>query len=71
MGSCGEPEVDWLARCALVDLVDLGEFRAGSGEADLEAFDLAEPSFAAGFLDPAEEVVADVDESAALGGVGT
>jgi hypothetical protein len=49
----------------------LGELGACSGEADLQAFDFAEPSLCAGFLDPGQEVVADVDESLALGWVGS
>lgn len=71
MCSGGQAEVDWPVWCGAVHLVELGEFRAGPSEADLEAFDLAEPAFAAGFLDPGEKVVADVEESSALCGVGT
>jgi hypothetical protein len=41
----------------------LDEFGAGSGEADLQAFDFSEPSLAAGFVDPGDEVVADVEET--------
>ena len=41
----------------------------GTGEADLQAFDLAEPSLAAGFLDPGQQVVAHVEEPATLGRV--
>jgi hypothetical protein len=40
-----------------------------SGKAQLQPFHLAEPSFAFGFGDAGEEVVADLDESVALGGV--
>ena len=39
-------------------------------EADLQAVDLAEPAFAAGFRDAGVEVVADLDQSRALDGVG-
>ena len=42
----------------------------GAGEADLESFDLAEPAFAFGFGDAGGEVVADLDQAVALGGVG-
>ena len=52
------------------DLVELGEFLAGAGEADLQPVDLAEPAFAAGFGDADMEVVADLDQPGALGGVG-
>ena len=47
-----------------------GEFLAGADEADLQAVDLAEPAFAAGFRDAGVEVVADLDQSRALDGVG-
>jgi hypothetical protein len=49
--------------------VDLSEFVLGSGEADLESFDFAEPAFALGFGDAGGEVVADLGEAVALGGV--
>jgi hypothetical protein len=51
-------------------LFDLGEFVVGADEADLESFDLAESAFTLGFGDAGGEVVADLDESLALGGVG-
>ncbi|WP_185899690.1 hypothetical protein [Streptomyces sp. WAC07061] len=50
--------------------VDLADFGFGAVEADAEAFDLAEPALALGFCDPVEEAVADLDQPAALGGVG-
>jgi hypothetical protein len=50
--------------------VDLGEFFFDSGEADGEAFDFAEPAFAFGFGDAGGQVVADLGEPSALGGVG-
>ena len=43
--------------------VDLGKFVVGSGEADLESFDFAEPAFAFGFGDAGGEVVADLDQT--------
>ncbi|MFJ2094652.1 hypothetical protein ACIOEW_36155 [Streptomyces sp. NPDC087901] len=46
--------------------VDLGELILGSGQADLESFDLTEPALPLGFGDPVEEVVADLHEPAAL-----
>jgi hypothetical protein len=48
--------------------VDLGEFVLGAGEADLESFGLAEPSFAVGFGDAGGEVVADLSDAVPLGG---
>src|SRR5450756_253928 len=65
-----DAELDGLSGSGAGHLVDLGEFGAGSGEADLEAFDFAEPSFAAGFFDSGEQVVADIEEALALGWVG-
>jgi hypothetical protein len=50
--------------------VDLGEFVFGSGEADLESFDFAEPAFALGFGDAGDEVVADLGDAGPLGRVG-
>jgi hypothetical protein len=48
----------------------LRDFRLGADEADLEAVDFAEPSFAFGLRNAGVEVVADLDQSGALGGVG-
>lgn len=48
----------------------MAELGFGPGEADAESFDLAEPTFPVGFGDPVEEIVADLHEPAALGGVG-
>jgi len=47
------------------DLVHLGEFRAGAGETDLQAFGFAEPAVRFGFGDAGEQVVADLDEPTA------
>ena len=49
--------------------VDLGEFVVGSGEADLESFDFAEPAFTFGFGDAGDQVVADFGDALALGGI--
>jgi hypothetical protein len=49
--------------------VDLGEFFLGSGEADLEALDFAEPALAVGFGDAGYQVVADLGDAGPLGGV--
>src|SRR6266480_2220468 len=49
--------------------VDLGELVFGAGEADFEAFGFAGPAFAFGFGDAGEEVVADLGDARALGGV--
>lgn len=51
------------------EFAELSEFVFGSGEADAESFDFAEPAFAVGFVDAGEQVVADLGESAALLGV--
>src|SRR6266540_4347331 len=50
--------------------VELGELVVGAGEADLQAFDLAEPAFALGFGDAVKQVVADLLQARALGRVG-
>jgi hypothetical protein len=50
--------------------VKLGDFLLGSGEADLEPLDLAEPSFAFGLGDAGDQVVADVGKSCPLGRIG-
>jgi hypothetical protein len=44
----------------------LGEFVLDAGEADLEAFDSAEPAFAFRLDDASFEVVADLDQSGSL-----
>ena len=50
--------------------VDLRELVVGSGEADFEAFDFAEPAFALGFFDAGDEVVADLGDAGTLARVG-
>ena len=49
--------------------VGLGELAGGGGEADLESLGFAGPAFAFGFGDAGAEVVADLLQPAALGGV--
>jgi hypothetical protein len=68
VGECGHAELDGLFLAAQ-GRVDLGELVLGSGEADLEPFDLAEPAFALGFGDAVVQVGADLLQPAALGGV--
>jgi hypothetical protein len=51
------------------DLVHLGEFVAGGGEADLQALGVAGPAFALGFADAGDQVVADFGQPGPLGGV--
>ncbi|MDT2010258.1 hypothetical protein FXW78_54615 [Rhodococcus opacus] len=48
---------------------ELGEFLFGTGETDLEAFDLAEPALACGLCDAGSQVVADLGDSVSLGWV--
>ena len=50
--------------------VKLGQLVFGPGQADFEAFDFAKPTFQFGFRDPGNQVVADLDETPALSGVG-
>jgi hypothetical protein len=68
VGECGHAEVDGLV-AALQGRVDLGELVLGAGEADLEALDLAEPSFAFGLGDAVVQVVLDLLEAVPLGGI--
>ncbi|MFJ8719585.1 hypothetical protein ACIRD9_41660 [Streptomyces violaceus] len=51
-------------------LADLSEFGFGTGVADMELFDFAEPALAFGFLDACVEVVDDLDEAGSLVGSG-
>ena len=51
------------------DLVHLGEFGVGAGEADLEALGLAVPVVGFGFGDAGEQVVADLFQPCAGGRV--
>jgi hypothetical protein len=46
--------------------VELGELVVGAGEADLEAFDLAEPAFPLRLGDAGEQVVADLLQARSL-----
>ena len=43
--------------------VDLGEFVAGAGQADLESFGFAVPAFAFGFGDAGDQVVVDLGDA--------
>ena len=70
MGAGWDAELDGLSGAGAGHLLDLGEFDAGSGEADLEAFDFAEPAFAAGFFDPGQQVLADIEEALRWAGSG-
>ncbi|WP_280703591.1 hypothetical protein [Kitasatospora sp. GP82] len=47
--------------------VELGGFLLGSGAADPQPLDLAEPAFAPGFGDAGDEAVTDVDQPCPLG----
>ena len=69
VGEGGDAELDGLV-AAGGDLVHLGEFGAGAGEADLQSFGLAEPAVGLGFGDAGDEVVADLDQAVPGGGVG-
>ena len=69
VGEGGDAKTDSV-RAAGCDLFHLSEFVAGAGEADFEAFGLAEPPVGFGFGDPVQEVVADLGQPAAFGRVG-
>ena len=68
-GEGGDAQVD-RGVAAGGDLVHLGEFVAGTGEADLQALGLAEPPVRFGLGDAVQQVVADLGETAALGWIG-
>jgi hypothetical protein len=70
VGEVGDAELDRVS-AAGADLVHLGEFGVGAGEADLEAFGLAVPAVGFGFGDAGEEVVADLFEARPGGGIGS
>ena len=69
VGEGGNAEADGLA-AADSDLVHLGELGLGAGEADLQAFGLAEPALGFGLGDAGDEVVADLHQAGSGGGVG-
>ena len=52
--------------CELVHLVELA---CRGGQGDLEAGDLAEPVFASGLVGPGAQIVGDLNEAGACGGV--
>jgi hypothetical protein len=51
-------------------LVELGDLVLGSGQADLQSFDFAQPSFPFGLDNSGLEVVADLNQAVALSWVG-
>src|SRR6266545_4355129 len=61
VGEGGDAELDGLAPAG-GDLVHLGEFGVGAGEADFQSFGFAEPAVGLGFGDARDEVVADLLE---------
>ena len=68
VGEAGDAELDGLGAVG-ADLVHLGEFGVGAGEADLQALGLAVPAVGFGFGDAGDEVVADLFQSWAGGRV--
>src|SRR5664279_1094822 len=70
LGETGYPQVHCGA-AAGGDLVHLGQLVAGAGEADLQALGFAEPTVGFGFGDAGQEVVANLGEAVALGGIGS
>jgi hypothetical protein len=51
-------------------LTDLDDLVLGAGEADLQPFDFAQPSFTSGFGYAGFEVVADLDQPVVLARLG-
>ena len=70
VGEAGDAQLHGFG-AAGVDLVHLGEFGIGAGEADLEALGLAVPAVGFGFGDAGDEVVADLFEARPGGGIGS
>jgi hypothetical protein len=70
LGETGYPEVHGGAATG-GDLVHLGELAAGAGEADFQALSFAVPPVGFGFGDAGQEVVVDLGEAVAFGGVGS
>jgi hypothetical protein len=68
VGEAGYAELHRLG-AAGADLVHLGEFGVGAGEADLEALGFAVPAVGFGFGDAGEQVVADLFQPCAGGRV--
>ena len=68
VGEAGDAQVDGFG-AAGADLVHLGEFGVGAGEADLQALGLAVPAVRFGFGDAGEEVVTDLVQPCFGGGV--
>ena len=52
------------------EVVELGQFRFGGGEADAQALGFPEPAFTFGFVDSGLQVLLDLQQAIALGGVG-
>ena len=67
VGEAGHAEVDRGATGR--EVVELGEFVRGGGEADLEAVGFADPALPLGFVDAGDQVVADAHQSGPLGRV--
>jgi hypothetical protein len=65
----GDSEVD--ETLAVRALVGLGELVLGVDKADFEALDFVQPAFVFGFGCAGEQVVADLGDARALGGVGS
>ena len=51
--------------------VELGEFVAGGGQADVESVDFTEPALVMGFGDAVDEVVMNLDQPGPVSGVGS
>jgi hypothetical protein len=70
VGEVGDAELDRVGAPG-GDLLHLGEFGAGAGEADLEPFGFAVPAVGFGFGDAGDEVVTDLFEAGSGGGIGS
>jgi hypothetical protein len=68
VGEAGHAEVGGGASPG--EIIELGEFLPGGGEADLQTLGFAGPAFMVGFVDAGLEVVAQVGQPRSLGRVG-
>jgi hypothetical protein len=59
--------VDRGATCR--EVVELGQFRFGGGEADAQALGFPEPAFTFGFVDASLQILLDLQQAMTLGGI--
>jgi hypothetical protein len=70
-GRSGCPAGSTLAGARPGGALHLLELLPGGGQADLQSVDLAQPALAFGLGDAGDQVVADLDQTVTLGGIGS